>query len=134
MNTKLNNFFAYFECLYMNIVTRIIVILFCLGIFSEICIDYHFGLILCGFAFTFFYIFRYGRTSYEAYKRGFEHMYTYKHIPPKNSAYCIYIGYKVAERRFRNKYPKEYDALLTPRPVTHTFEVIFIRIDNNQGS
>ncbi len=54
---------------------------------------------------------RFGATSYAVYERVYQHMVQYGQ-PVETNTYCGSIGVKVARRRLKRKFPKEYKTLL----------------------
>ncbi len=115
MRNRIQNISAYFECLFKNKFTRLSIIYLGLGAFSILEGKVFIAISTLVFFLFLFLLPKCGMNSYTAYKRGLKHMITYQ-SPLENETYCTTIGYKVALRRFKKNYPKEYQAMMEKPP------------------
>ena len=114
----LENTFAYLECLIKNVFTRIFLFLTAVGTF---CATFHhsifslvLGIVYIVLGLILFYLSNFGRNSYYMYKRAFNHLVEYQQ-EVASKTYCGRVGCKVAERRFKKKYPEKYKTMMEKR-------------------
>lgn len=111
MKKKIENILIYVECLIKNMFTLSAVCYSFLAIYwliSGHIIDFIICMIV---SMATLYLFNWGIPSYYACKRYTEHLIEYKSFAHVEG-YCAGIGYAVALRRFKDKYPAEYKAMV----------------------